>query len=209
MLFQKYPEVPMSIFPLAISILLWGVLHSLLASFKVKELVRRLLGETLYRFYRLGYNFFAGISFLFILVLAVNTPDHRLYTAALPWSVLMVLVQILSVVVLVIGIRQTDAWELIGLRQLAKDVPPARLTTGGLYRHVRHPLYTAGMVFIWLMPVMTVNILVINAALTIYTIVGALLEERKLSIEFGQEYAAYAADTPMFIPFIKGNRPRA
>ncbi len=122
----------------------------------------------------------------------------------------MVLVQLLAAAALVIGIRQTDTWDLLGLRQLAKEASPqAKLTTGGLYRHVRHPLYTAGMVFIWFIPVMTVNILVINAGLTIYTIVGALLEERKLSIEFGQAYAAYAADTPMFIPFIKGNRPGA
>jgi protein-S-isoprenylcysteine O-methyltransferase Ste14 len=200
----------MTIFPLAISLILWGVLHSLLASIKVKGLARKLLGEPLYRFYRLGYNFFAGISFLFILLLAVYTPDQRLYTAALPWSILMVLVQLLAAAALVIGIRQTDTWDLLGLRQLAKEASPqAKLTTEGLYRHVRHPLYTAGMVFIWFIPVMTVNILVINAGLTIYTIVGALLEERKLSIEFGQAYAAYAADTPMFIPFIKGNRPGA
>lgn len=200
----------MTVIPLAVSTILWGVLHSLLASIKVKELARKLMGERLYRFYRLGYNFFAGISFLFILLLAVNTPDQRLYTAALPWSVLMVLVQLLAAAALVIGIRQTDTWDLLGLRQLAKEASPqAKLTTGGLYRHVRHPLYTAGMVFIWFIPVMTVNILVINAGLTIYTIVGALLEERKLSIEFGQAYAAYAADTPMFIPFIKGNRPGA
>ena len=80
------------------------------------------------------------------------------------------------------------------------------LVTNGLYRHVRHPLYSAGIAFIWLMPLMTVNVLAINLALTVYVVIGAVFEERRLRRYFGQAYADYAAVTPMFIPFIKGNK---
>jgi protein-S-isoprenylcysteine O-methyltransferase Ste14 len=74
------------------------------------------------------------------------------------------------------------------------------LVVRGLYRWVRHPLYTAGLVLIWLSPVMTANLLALNAGLTIYIVAGAMLEERKLQAEFGEAYAAYKRRTPMLIP---------
>ena len=203
-------------FWLILSVLLWGVLHSLLASLKAKQLVRRRLGERAARFYRLAYNVFSVVSFLPVLALAALTPDRTLYQVRLPWSALMIFGEILATVVLVVGFLQTDVWEFIGLRQAAGgavslsngpvETNQGRLVTWGLYRYVRHPLYTAGIAFIWLMPLMTVNVLAINLALTVYVVVGAIFEERKLRGEFGQAYADYAARTPMFLPFMKWNK---
>jgi protein-S-isoprenylcysteine O-methyltransferase Ste14 len=203
-------------FWLILSVLLWGVLHSLLASLKAKQLVRRRLGERAARFYRLAYNVFSVVSFLPVLAVAALTPDRTLYQVRLPWSALMIFGEILATVVLVVGFFQTDVWEFIGLRQAAGgavslsngpvETNQGRLVTWGLYRYVRHPLYTAGIAFIWLMPLMTVNVLAINLALTVYVVVGAIFEERKLRGEFGQAYADYAARTPMFLPFTKWNK---
>jgi protein-S-isoprenylcysteine O-methyltransferase Ste14 len=72
-----------------------------------------------------------------------------------------------------------------------------------LYRWVRHPLYTAGLLFIWLTPIMTLNTLVVFIAATVYILVGAFFEERKLEREFGQAYREYKAATPMLIPGLK------
>jgi methanethiol S-methyltransferase len=204
-------------FWLVLSVLIWGFLHSILASEKVKELAMGWFGEKLARFYRLAYNLLAGLSFLPVLALAAILPDHRLYTVPLPWSALMVAGELLAVVALMAGFQQTDTREFLGLRQMVGEAmgkPPEdpiemarrRLVTTGLYRHVRHPLYTAGMVFIWLLPMMTVNVLAINIGMTVYVVVGAYFEERKLRHEYGREYDDYAAVTPMFIPFIKGNK---
>lgn len=201
-------------FWLILSVLLWGFLHSLLASYKAKEFALRWFGVYRARFYRLAYNLFAGISFLPILVVAAITPDRRLYTVPLPWSGLMGFSEFLAVVALVVGFQQTEPGEFIGLRQLkdgakndlpagSKEIRQRQLVISGLYRHVRHPLYTAGLAFIWLLPFMTVNVFVINICLTIYVVIGAFFEERKLRREFGQEYVDYAAITPMLIPFIK------
>jgi len=192
---------------LILSVLFWGLFHSLLASLKAKELVRRRLGDRAMRFYRLGYNAFACVSFLPVLALAALTPDRTLYLVQLPWSGLMVFGELLAVAALVIGFRQTDAWEFLGLRQLSgKEEQPAQLTTSGLYRCVRHPLYTTGLLFIWLTPIMTVNILAINLGLTVYILGGAYFEERKLNREFGAQYAAYQSATPMLIPGLRLSR---
>lgn len=191
---------------LILAVLLWGLIHSLLASLKVKELVRRWPAGRSARVYRFFYNVFACLSFLPVLALMFLIPDRTLYFIPLPWSGLMVIGELLAVAALVIGFRQTDAWEFLGFRQPGEGDEPPKLSTSGLYRHVRHPLYTAGLAFIWLMLLMTVNILAIDVALTVYVVIGATIEERKLQREFGQEYVDFMATTPMFIPFLKENK---
>jgi methanethiol S-methyltransferase len=191
---------------LILAVLLWGILHSILASLNAKELARGWIGTRLIRFYRLMYNSLAVLTFIPILWLAAVTPDRKLYLVPFPWSGLMVIGEILAVVALLIGFLQTDAMDFIGLRQLGESKPPARLTTSGLYHYVRHPLYSAGLAFIWLLPYMTANVLAINIGLTVYVVVGAFFEERKLKREFGQQYTDYATFTPMFVPFPKGNK---
>jgi protein-S-isoprenylcysteine O-methyltransferase Ste14 len=54
---------------------------------------------------------------------------------------------------------------------------------------------------IWLTPVMTVNLLALIVSLSLYLVVGARLEERKLILEFGQTYREYQKQTPMLIPW--------
>lgn len=201
---------------LLISVLLWGFLHSLLASDQVKETARRSLGNHFRRYYRWFYNFVALTSFVPVLVIAAFTPDHTHYLVPLPWSGIMISGQILAVIVMIIGFMQKSVKKMHGLRQTLEflgkkdpvsDEDPVEnvLITTGLYRYVRHPLYAAGIAFLWLMPIMTNNLLTINLGLTVYVVIGAILEERKLVKEFGQTYSDYAAITPMFIPFTKRN----
>lgn len=184
--------------------MVWGVVHSLLASHAAKNLSVRWLGQANNdRFYRFGYNVFSVLSFLPVLALLVLQPDQPLYNLPAPWLYLALLGQGLAVVALIVGVLQTGVWEFIGLSQLLRAGQPdsARLTTSGLYRYVRHPLYTAGLVFIWLTPAMTVNRLALWLILSLYLVIGAMFEERKLLREFGQQYADYKARTPMLIPW--------
>ncbi len=194
-----------NIFWLAFSVLMWGFFHSLFASLPFKAFIRHHLGSLSDRYYRLAYNIFAGISFVGILVIAALTPDRTLYVVPFPWVAFLIIAEFLAVAALVVGLRQTDALQFLGLRQIIGPRTPSqnKLVTDGLYRYVRHPLYTAGLAFIWLMPLMTARLLVINLALTLYIVVGAFIEERKLRHKFGHDYVAYIAATPMFIPFIK------
>ena len=191
---------------LVLLVLLWGLLHSILASLRAKEWARRILAPNLNRFFRLAYNVFSVISFVPVLGVAALTPDQQLYLVPLPWSALMVFGELLAVAVLGIGFLQTDAWDFLGFRQLGESDKSVKLMTSGLYHYIRHPLYSAGLAFIWLVPRVTVKVLAINLALTVYVIIGAYFEERKLRCEFGQDYADYMAVTPMFVPFLKGNK---
>ncbi len=193
----------MSILYIILFLLLWGVIHSLLASNAFKQWLTRLVGQRLMRAYRLSYNAFSLISFLPILYLVAVLPDAPLYSVPAPISYAMILGQGLAALLLLVGVLQTDTLAFVGLRQLIEEEKPAKFVTNGLYRLVRHPLYTAGLLFLWLSPQVTVNSFTLYVGATIYILIGAFFEERKLAREFGAAYAEYKSKTPMLIPWIK------
>ena len=195
-------------FWLIFATVLWGVVHSLLASIGFKNFLRRILGNRFMNFYRLLYNIFALVSILPILYLMVSLPDKTLYQAPVPWSYLMRAGQVLSVLFLFIAVLQTDVLSFAGLRQLFQEEETGSLVTSGLYRSVRHPLYTFSLLILWLSPSMSINAFIVYAAFTVYILIGIVFEERKLVREFGNVYLEYKSRTPMLFPGLKigGNK---
>ncbi|TLN02294.1 isoprenylcysteine carboxylmethyltransferase family protein, partial [bacterium] len=132
-----------------------------------------------------------------------------LYVIPFPWSLLTGLAQGAAGIALLAGVMQTGALGFIGLHQALDRQGSAPLIAGrgadelvinGLYRWVRHPLYTCGLVILWLVPVMSWNLLVLSVGLTAYILIGIVFEERKLLAEFGEAYAEYKKRTPALIP---------
>lgn len=187
-------------FWLILAILVWGVVHSLTASLVFKDFLRRAFGGGFMKYYRLLYNVFSVVSFAPILYLMVTLPTRGLYQIPSPWSYLMQAGQGLSTLLLLVAVLQTDTLSFVGLRQLFEEEKPGKLVKSGFYGLMRHPLYTFGLLFLWLSPGMTVNSFIVYLSLTVYILVGAYFEERKLLREFGQEYADYKAVTPMIVP---------
>ena len=179
----------------------WGIVHSLLASFALKDFFRKTLGDGFMRVYRLGYNIFSVLSLLPILWLMWILPNAVVYLIPAPWKYLMLVGQGIAAFLLLYGVLQTDTLSFVGLRQLVEPgSKPGTLVTSGLYRFVRHPLYSAGLLFLWLTTTMTINQLIVYISATIYIFIGAYFEERKLLREYGSAYAEYKSVTPMIIP---------
>jgi protein-S-isoprenylcysteine O-methyltransferase Ste14 len=65
---------------------------------------------------------------------------------------------------------------------------------------VRHPLYFFGLLFLWLTPVMTINLLTTYLLFTLYFYIGSFFEERRLRAEFGPAYRQYQQRVPRLIP---------
>ncbi len=190
-----------SVFVLLLAMALWGIVHSVLASFFVKDMVRGMVGNTLMRGYRLFYNMFAGVSFLPVLYLAATLPDQPLYQISAPWSYIMMGGQAFALVMLFVAFLQTDSLAFVGVSQLFREKEePSQLVTRGLYKLVRHPLYTFSLLLLWLSPSVSMNSFFLYLGMTLYFLIGAYFEERKLLREFGQAYAEYRRVTPMLIP---------
>lgn len=188
---------------LILAIVFWGFFHSFNASVGVKEFYRRTFGEWFMKVYRLFYNLIAVTTFLPILILLAILPSKTLYRIPAPWNYLMIAGQIFFASCLLAAFLQFGILYFIGVRQLVEKPGKRELVTAGLYSYVRHPFYTFFLLFLWLTPVVTLNLLIVYFALTIYIHIGIFFEERKLLQDFGEQYAEYRAVTPMLFPLPK------
>lgn len=108
--------------------------------------------------------------------------------------------------VLLLSTFLTDHFDLFGLRQVylylvGKPYRPVEFKARGLYRHVRHPLYSGFLIAFWATPDMTVGHLVLAVGFTAYIVAGTVFEERDLVASFGQSYEAYGRTTPRYMPW--------
>jgi len=93
-------------------------------------------------------------------------------------------------------------FELSGADVFLKTKRSEELLKTSLYNYVRHPLYTATLLFIWSIFFLNPSLsnIVSCTCITVYTIVGIYFEEKKLIKDFGESYIQYRAATPMLIP---------
>lgn len=63
-------------------------------------------------------------------------------------------------------------------------------------------MYFSLIVYLWCLTIRIPDI-VANSVMTIYILMGTILEERKLVLEFGDSCEKYKEEVPMLIPFIK------
>jgi protein-S-isoprenylcysteine O-methyltransferase Ste14 len=192
----------LSILVISIFFVAYAVLHSLLAGAAIKNRIRHMCGPGTDRWYRLAYNVFAIVTLLPMVLLIALMPDQLLYRVPAPWRWLMIGGQLLAVAGLAVTLWQTSIFHFAGLTQLLDERPTAGtpLQLSGFYRWVRHPLYFFSLLFLWLTPVMTVNLLTTFAVFTLYFWAGSIYEEQRLLAAFGAAYRDYQRRVPRLIP---------
>jgi protein-S-isoprenylcysteine O-methyltransferase Ste14 len=100
---------------------------------------------------------------------------------------------------------------LRGLGTPAPVAPPRHLVVTGLYRHVRNPMYTGLVAAILGQALLFGNTALLGYALLVWIAVHlfvVLYEEPTLARTFGDEYAAFRANVPRWIPRVRGWRGR-
>jgi len=195
--------------------LLWCaycIVHSALISIRITNFFKRTLGSS-YRFYRLIFNAFSLITFVFLIRYS-NSPQFK-DPVVLAWSggfrIIQYALIILAAVLIISGAQHYSMSQFLGFRQIRNDVSRGGITetgtidTTGVLGYTRHPWYVAVFILLWASNLNAAGILV-NVILTAYLVIGTLLEERKLVLEFGNEYREYQRRVSMFIPFKWLNR---
>ena len=185
------------------AVAVFGAVHSIMASMWLKAAIARCCKNSFERFYRLLYNLVASISILPVLGLVVVLPDHEIYRIPYPWALVTLAIQGLSLWGMAKTMGRSGAGRFFGIEQFLSRNPSELnedLVVDGLYGFVRHPIYLFSLFFIWLMPIMSMNILGLNIGLTVYLFIGTLFEERKLEAAFGETYVKYKQKTPMILP---------
>ena len=181
-----------------IRLILFAGIHSLLALPQIKQLLIR-DRQSRNKTYRLFYNLISLVLFGWAMTAFRNSPV--LYVAPGIWSLLMYLMQTIFLAILVSCIRQTGVAEFLGLpKSNSSNILKTQLVTSGWYGIVRHPLYLFSMLFLIFNPVVTSRWLILTLFSFAYFIIGALIEERRLLRDFGNEYKLYRQRVPFLVP---------
>jgi len=140
---------------------------------------------------------FVAVQFALLILIIVlpagdawTNPSWLVHAAtALQW---------LGVAVLVVGLINLGR----SLTPLPSPVPHGDLRTGGLYRLVRHPIYSGILALSIGVAVRSTSWAVVAATVTLtgWFMAKARWEERRLSARY-PGYDSYAAHTPRFVPF--------
>jgi protein-S-isoprenylcysteine O-methyltransferase Ste14 len=104
------------------------------------------------------------------------------------------------------GVRALRSFDPFGVRPVIarlrhRELKELPLAVRGPYKWVRHPLYTCILVLVWCFPDLSADRLLLNLTLTIWMVLGSVLEERDLVSRFGEQYREYQRDVPMLIPW--------
>jgi methanethiol S-methyltransferase len=101
-----------------ITFILFGILHSFLASFKVKNFIARHVKNSM-PFYRLAYNLFS-LWLLFFFYERLPRPDIELFELKFPWDIIILIPQFLSLAGIIWTFRFFSFGEFLGISQLKR-----------------------------------------------------------------------------------------
>lgn len=183
--------------------ILFAAVHSLFAADRVKQLIRRALGNEP-RWYRLIYNLLSLIMFGWVMAAYRHSP--LLYYVPGSASLIMYALQAIILMLMFGCVRKTDAAAFLGFSQLRAAQVPHLLVTDGFYARVRHPLYLFSMLFLLLNPVMTLQWALLTVLSLAYFIIGGLIEDQRLEEAFGEQHRRYRAAVPFMIPHLRPRR---
>lgn len=175
-------------------------IHSFLAAPNIKERIMRLASWSPSA-YRLGYNIISLLVFGW--VMSAVSHSTILYEVPGVARYLLYFIQLIMLIALASCLLSTGLSSFLGVDALMADTgssSPQTLATNGWYGIVRHPLYLLSIIFMFSNPVMTVRWMILACIATLYFIIGALIEEKRLQKEFGEEYSRYRDQVPFILP---------
>ena len=112
---------------------------------------------------------------------------------------------------LYLGARVYDMSYFLGIVQwrnarIKKNTVPLPFHKDGVLSYIRHPWYSGGIAFIWGFGAITDIYLVTRLILTVYFIIGTMMEEKRLIVELGDQYEQYRKEVPMLLPWKPGGK---
>lgn len=209
-----------SVLKLTAATLLYGAVHSLLASTRVKQKTAELLGQRQRNaFYRPFYLVQSVLTLGALGCYASRLPDKTLYEVTGSRKLVLHLGQLASLGYAVSAAYQVGLGDILGVTGLLAwlnnepEIPQEpeaqgprlsedkRLKISGPFRYSRHPLNFSPVVIFWLKPKMTVKWAVFSTISTLYLIIGSKHEESRLQEAYGVVYSDFQnSGIPFYLP---------
>ena len=180
---------------------IYCLLHSLLASRRIKDIAQNLMGAQ-FKYYRLMYSLFALFGLIWLAYFQVQMVSPALFRPYQVFSYIAVAVGLFGIFGLVLSLKKYISSPK-GFNDLFFEGVKPNLQTQGLHSKVRHPIYLFTFLLIWagflIKPLLSV--LLVNTVITLYTLIAIRFEEQKLIELYGKEYEDYRKRVPMILPF--------
>ncbi len=155
-----------------------------------------------------SHGFSRFFAFEAILALVVLNAPYWLVHPFRAQQLVSWLLLVVSVVLLV--------WGVVLLRRFGRSRPTTdgsprfewenteSLVTTGVYRYIRHPMYSSLLFLAWgaLLKSVSISTLVLAGVATLALAATAKVEEAENVARFGQEYRDYMKRTRRFVPFV-------
>jgi protein-S-isoprenylcysteine O-methyltransferase Ste14 len=184
---------------------LWCSLHSALISISVTEYVKSKIGGG-FRYYRLFYNAVSIVTLILLVYYSHTIRQAYIFRWEGPLVIVQFLLMATSLYLFIVGGHHYSWTHLLGISQIRAGRVGRSLAdnndffVSGIHRLIRHPWYLGGILIVWSCD-LSVSTILINMVISIYFIIGSILEERKLVREFGEKYREYQQRVSMLIPW--------
>jgi len=143
------------------------------------------------------YRFFTFESILALIL--VNAKSWFIN----PFSATQIVSWVLLLASIIIAIQGFYLLHTIG-RPTQGIEDTTTLVRTGIYKYIRHPLYSSLIILGWgafLKEVSFLSAILVTLA-TIFSVATAIVEEKENLKRFGKEYASYTKSTKRFLPFL-------
>jgi len=187
---------------------LYGFIHSVLASERVKIFFKKVFGKVI-AFYRLLYNIFSFIGLYIIWDLSPH-PSLQIYKLPNPYNYLVLIPQFIAIAGIIWCFKYISFKDFLGLNQIDRYLKNEytndeldenyTLRIEGPYKYSRHPIYFFSIMFLLFRPEMNLFYLTVFTSFTAYFYIGSYYEEKKMIRLFGDEYRNYQKKIPRIFP---------
>lgn len=180
----------------------WCIMHSLLNS---EGIVGKALppDSSIRPYYRIVYSLFAAITLVLVYWMTPRENDVPLWEWRGPLVVVQGAIWVVALVMGYLSFRFISVWDFLGFTALGtgrnRGETRDQLITSGIYGATRNPQFLAVLLLLWARD-LTRTGLVINIILSLYLLIGARIEEKRLARKFGDDYLKYMSRVPRFIP---------
>lgn len=180
--------------------LVYLMLHSALASTKMKKWVKHHLGlgEPYYRFI---YSSISILGLGVILFKMMVAPTFELFSPPGWLKYLSMILASWGVIIVVVSFRYLSGMEFLGL----KSESQSNLVKEGVHGVIRHPIYSGTILILigFFLYHPTDLLLISDLLIFAYLPLGIKWEEKRLLEQFGGEYQRYMQEVPAIIPRIR------
>ncbi|MBU1567383.1 MAG: DUF1295 domain-containing protein [Proteobacteria bacterium] len=197
----------MSITVVALLWIGWCAIHSLLIDTSVTSFVK-VYFPGLVRFYRLFYNCLSLLTFLALAHYTHRAGGEVIFSWQ-GWGLFVRILFLASAILLFwAGAKRYDIKSFLGIQQFQVGETHVLLSAdqdfspNGVFNMTRHPWYLGSLLTLWTMfSKYPLPVFVAVVILSLYLVVGTLLEERKIVREYGDSYRRYQQQVSMLFPW--------